>query len=141
MRSGRWLRKAWSASAMVSSLPCGSAIMRASLRACARSSGVCCARASRRSASASSTARSARRSPVTPSVYAPGRRSGGGRAVLQGGDELALDGIDAEAEALQRVGAEHVEIAGAAEQADGVQRSSLEGDEHFGGVTLDDLAF
>src|SRR6266545_2666626 len=55
---------------MVSSLPCGSAIMRASLRACARSSGVCCARASRRSASASSTARWARRSPIAMSSAA-----------------------------------------------------------------------
>src|SRR2546426_4982416 len=55
---------------MVSSLPCGSAIMRASLRAWARSSGVCCARASRRSASASSTARWARCSPIAMSSLA-----------------------------------------------------------------------
>src|SRR4029450_13308295 len=60
MRSGRWLRKAWSARAMVSPLPRGSAIMRASLAARACSSAVCCARASRSRASASSTARWAR---------------------------------------------------------------------------------
>src|SRR5688500_11149115 len=55
---------------MVSSLPCGWAIMRASVRAWARSSGVCCARASRRSASATSTARGARRSPIARSPVA-----------------------------------------------------------------------
>src|SRR6266852_1985866 len=55
---------------MVSSLPCGSEIMRASLRDWARSSGVCWARASRRSASASSTARWARRSPIAMSSVA-----------------------------------------------------------------------
>src|SRR5262245_62108389 len=51
---------------MVRSLPCASASMRASLRAWARSSPVCWARASRRRASASSAARSAR---LIPPVY------------------------------------------------------------------------
>ena len=50
--------------------------MRASLRAWARSSGVCCARASRRSASASSTARWARRSSSVGSSVAPSPLSG-----------------------------------------------------------------
>ena len=59
MRSGRRLRKHWSVSAIVSSLPRGSSMSRASRSARARSSVVCPARASRSSASASSTARPA----------------------------------------------------------------------------------
>src|SRR5439155_7086838 len=129
---------------MVSSLPCGSAIMRASLRAWARSSGVCCARASRRSVSASSTARCARswvvvvlcvtriRLPLAASVRAVGDASAAeavldrGRAVLESRDELALNGIDAQSKSLQRRRAEHVQLARTTEQAEGVKGSSLD---------------
>src|SRR5438034_11351895 len=62
------------------------------------------------------------------------------RAVLEGRDELALDGIDRQPEPLERVGAQYVEIARIAEEADRVQGASLEGDEHFRGVALGDLA-
>src|SRR6267378_7773026 len=63
-----------------------------------------------------------------------------GCAVLEGRDELALDVIDRQPEPLQRVGAQHVEIARIAEEADRVESPSLEGDEHLGGVALGDLA-
>ena len=71
MRSGRRLRKAWSVSAMVSSLPAGSSISRARRSARPRSSWVCPARASRSSASASSTARRARSRRTTAVAAVP----------------------------------------------------------------------
>ena len=48
------------------------------------------------------------------------------RAVLEGRDELALDGIDRQPEPRERVGAQHVEIARIAEEADRVQGASLD---------------
>src|SRR5437867_11227844 len=63
-----------------------------------------------------------------------------GCAVLEGRDELALDGIDRQPEPLERVGAQHVKIASIAKEADRVESASVEGDEHFRGVTLGDLA-
>src|SRR5205807_961455 len=46
-------------------------------------------------------------------------------AVLEGRDELSLDRIDRQPEPLERVGAQHVEIARIAEEADRVQGASL----------------
>src|SRR6266545_1706099 len=77
MRSGRRLRKHWSVSAIVSSLPRGSSISRASRSARARSSAVWPARAARSSASASSTARRARSMPRA--YYSPSTPWGEGR--------------------------------------------------------------
>src|SRR5437899_1143757 len=62
------------------------------------------------------------------------------RAELEGRDELALDGIDRLPEAFEGVGAQHVEIARIAEEADRVKGASLEGDEHLRGVAFGDLA-
>src|SRR2546427_5274621 len=61
------------------------------------------------------------------------------RAVLEGRDELALDGIDPQPEPFQGVSAQHVEVARITEEADGMERSSLEGDEHLRGVALGEL--
>src|SRR3989442_14893508 len=61
-------------------------------------------------------------------------------AELEGGDELALDGIDRQPEAFEGVGSQHVEIARIAEEADRVKGASLEGDEHLRGVAFGDLA-
>jgi len=59
---------------------------------------------------------------------------------VEGGYQLALDGIDAQPEPFEGVGAQHIEIARIAEEAHGVKGSSLEGDEHLRGVALGDLA-
>jgi len=48
------------------------------------------------------------------------------RAVVEGGCQLALDGIDAQPEPFEGVGAQHIEIARIAEEAHGVKGSSLE---------------
>src|SRR5262245_35222608 len=120
MRSGRWLRKAWSARAIVSSLPCGSSIMRAGLAARACSSPVCCARASRSRASASSMARWARGSLI------PRRRGSQGLQHLRwpgaGVDasvpclDLAIL-VDDHAHALRALGGIRVGAVGGADRA------------------------
>src|SRR5712691_2649045 len=62
------------------------------------------------------------------------------RTVVKGRDQPALDRIDSEPEPFEGVGAQHVKISRAAEEADGVEGSSLEGDDHLRGVALDHLA-